>query len=157
MNVGLYAIVFREQRLYADMGLQVIYFVLSLYGWYEWLFGGAQRTPLRVSRLTPRLGLTLLVINVAAWITLATLLDRYTDAAIPWLDALLSTTSLCAQFLLTRKVVENWTVWIVLDLIYVPMFLSRGLYTTAVLYAVFLALAVLGLRDWQRSFAAQGT
>ena len=152
VNVGLYALVFRDQRLYADMGLQVVYFVLSLYGWYEWRFGGAQRTPLRVSRLTPRLGLSLAIVNAVAWVGLASWLDRSTDAALPWLDALLSTTSLCAQFLLTRKVLENWAVWIAVDLVYVPMFLSRGMHATAVLYAVFLALAILGWRSWKASW-----
>lgn len=156
VNVGLYTIVFREQRLYADMGLQVVYFVLSLYGWYEWLFGGAQRTPLRVTRLTRRLGLTLGLLNVVAWVALASWLERSTDAALPWLDALLSTTSLCAQFLMTRKVLENWIVWIVLDLVYVPMFLSRGMTTTAILYAVFLVLAVMGWRSWRRSWHSEG-
>lgn len=152
VNVGLYAIVFRDQRLYADMGLQVVYFVLSLYGWYEWRFGGAQRTPLPVTRLSARLGITLLALNLVAWVSLASWLDGSTDAALPWLDALLSTTSLCAQFLMTRKVLENWIVWIVLDLVYVPMFLSRGMVTTAALYAVFLVLAVLGWRSWRASW-----
>jgi nicotinamide mononucleotide transporter len=152
VNVGLYAVVFRDQRLYADMGLQVVYFLLSVYGWYEWLHGGAQRTPLRVTRLTPRLGIVLLVLNLVAWVILASWLDRSTDAALPWLDALLSTTSLCAQFLMTRKVLENWLVWIVLDLVYVPMFLSRGMVTTAVLYAIFLVLALLGWQSWRASW-----
>lgn len=152
VNVGLYTIVFREQRLYADMGLQVVYFALSLYGWYEWRFGGADRTPLSVTRLTRAWGWRLGVLNVVAWVALASALDRYTDASIPWLDALLSTTSLCAQFLMTRKVLENWTLWIVLDIVYVPTFLARGMVATAVLYAIFLVLAVMGWREWHRSY-----
>ncbi len=151
VNVALYTLVFREQRLYADMGLQVVYFVLSLYGWYEWLYGGAQRTALTVSRITQRSAFTLAAINLVGWVVLATWLSRHTDAAIPWLDALLSTSSLVAQYLLTRKVLENWLLWIALDIVYVPTFLARGMYPTAALYAVFLTLAFLGWRAWSRS------
>jgi len=91
VNVGLYAIVFYDARLYADMGLQVVYFALSAYGWYEWKFGGANRTELRVSRASPRLWAVLAVVNLAAWIALGSLLARHTNAALPWLDSLLST------------------------------------------------------------------
>jgi nicotinamide mononucleotide transporter len=151
VNVGLYSIVFYQSRLYADMGLQVVYLLLSVYGWYEWLFGGERRTRLRVSRASPRLLLTLLVLNIVTWIALASALHQFTDAALPWLDSLLTTTSLVAQFLMTRKILENWLIWIAVDIAYVPMFISRGLYPTAVLYAVFLVLAFMGYRDWRRS------
>lgn len=151
VNVGLYSIVFFQSRLYADMGLQVIYLALSVYGWYEWLYGGERHTQLRVTRATPRLLLTLLVLNIVTWIVLASALHRFTDAALPWLDSLLTTTSLVAQFMMTRKIFENWLIWIAVDIAYVPMFISRGLYPTAALYAVFLGLAVIGYRDWRRS------
>ena len=154
VNVGLYTIVFYEARLYADMGLQVVYFSLSLYGWYEWKFGGEHRTVLHVSRASARLWIGLAAVNLTAWAALGTFLARSTNAAIPWLDSLLTTTSLCAQLMMTRKVLENWAVWIVLDIVYVPTFISRGLYATAVLYAIFLVLAVLGWREWKRSLAA---
>ena len=155
VNVGLYTVVFYEARFYADMGLQVVYFGLSAYGWYKWKFGGANRTVLRVSRATPRVWVVLTVVNLVAWIALGSLLSR-TDATLPWLDSLLSTTSLCAQLLMTRKVLENWSIWIVLDLVYVPMFIARGLYATAALYAIFLVLAFLGWREWKRSLASGG-
>lgn len=154
VNVALYTVVFRGARLYADMGLQVIYFVLSAYGWYEWTYGGANRTVLRVSRATPRTWLVLAVVNLLAWVALGSFLSRSTNAALPWLDALLSTTSLCAQWLMTRKVLEHWALWIALDAVYVPMFISRGLYATAGLYTIFLVLAVLGWREWKHSLQA---
>ncbi|MCC6318049.1 MAG: nicotinamide mononucleotide transporter [Gemmatimonadaceae bacterium] len=155
VNVGLYAVVFFEARLYADMGLQVIYFVLSGYGWYQWKFGGARRTTLRVSRASARMWIALLAVNAIAWVALAAMLARHTNAVLPWLDSLLSTTSLCAQWLMTRKVLENWAIWIAVDLVYVPTFLSRGLYLTAALYAVFLVLAVVGWRTWKRGMTTE--
>jgi nicotinamide mononucleotide transporter len=152
VNVALYGVVFFQARLYADMGLQGVYLVLSIYGWYEWLYGGEHRTHLKVSRAAPRLLTILLVLNIVAWLTVATLLHRYTDAALPWLDSLLTTTSLAAQWMMTRKILENWLLWIAVDIVYVPMFISRHLYPTAALYAIFLALAVLGYRDWKHSW-----
>lgn len=153
VNVALYTIVFYQGRLYGQMGLQPIYLVLSVYGWYQWLHGGAQRTELRVTRASPRLLVTLGVLNLAAWMALAAILRR-TDAALPWLDALLTTTSLIAQWMMTRKILENWILWIAVDVVYVPTFISQGLYATAMLYAAFLVLALMGVVEWRRSITA---
>ena len=150
VNVALYTVVFYQGRLYGQMGLQPIYLALSVYGWYQWLHGGEQHTELRVSRASPRLLGALAALNLVLWLALAAVL-RQTDAALPWLDALLTTTSLVAQWMMTRKILENWLIWIAVDVVYVPMFVSQGLYATAVLYAAFLVLAVLGYVEWRRS------
>ncbi len=152
VNVGLYIVVFFDQRLYADMGLQVVYLLLSLYGWYAWLHGGENRSALLVSRATPRLLVVLTLINLAGWAVLSWLLQHFTNASLPWLDSLLATTSLVAQWMMTRKVLENWTLWILVDVVYVPMYVYKNLYATAALYVVFLVLAVLGHREWKRSW-----
>jgi nicotinamide mononucleotide transporter len=152
VNVALYTIVFYDGRLYGQMGLQTVYLVLSAYGWYQWLHGGEQKTELRVSRASPRLLANLAVLNIVSWVALAAIL-RQTDAALPWLDALLTTTSLIAQWMLTRKILENWLLWIAVDIVYVPMFISQHLYATALLYAAFLVLAVMGFVEWRRSIA----
>lgn len=154
VNVALYTVVFYNGRLYGQMGLQTVYLVLSIYGWYQWLHGGEQKTELRVSRASPRLLGILAGLNVVAWIALAALLRR-TDAALPWLDALLTTTSLIAQWMMTRKILENWILWIAVDIVYVPMFLSQRLYATSLLYAAFLVLAVMGFVEWRRSIVAR--
>ena len=150
VNVAIYTVVFFQGRLYGQMGLQPIYLALSVYGWYQWLHGGEQRTELHVSRASPRLLLGLLVLNGACWIALASVL-RQTDAALPRLDALLTTTSLVAQWMMTRKILENWVLWIAVDVVYVPMFISQRLYATAMLYGAFLVLAVMGFAGWRRS------
>jgi nicotinamide mononucleotide transporter len=154
VNVAMYAIVFYDGRLYGQMGLQTVYLALSVYGWYQWLHGSAEKSELRVSRASPRLLVTLAILNLLAWVTLAAILRR-TDAALPWLDALLTTTSLVAQWMMTRKILENWLLWIVVDIVYVPMFMSQHLYATALLYAAFLVLAVMGFVEWRRSFVAR--
>jgi len=153
VNVALYFVVFYEAKLYADMGLQVVYFVLSLYGWYEWLYGGENRTELHVSRAPPALGLRLMMIGIACAVVLGTLLARFTDAALPYIDSATTSTSLVAQWMMTRKILENWAVWVAVDVVYIAMFIFKRLYLTAGLYAVFLILAVMGYVRWKRSLA----
>lgn len=152
VNVALYFVVFKNERLYADMGLQVIYFVLSLYGWYEWLYGGENKTELKVSRATAAMAVRLAGITIVGVAVLGTLFSRYTDAALPYVDSATATVSLVAQWMMTRKVLENWAVWIAVDVVYVGMFVYKHLYPTAALYAGFLVLALMGHLQWLRSF-----
>jgi nicotinamide mononucleotide transporter len=151
VNVVLYSLVFYQAKLYADMGLQVVYAVLSVYGWYEWLHGGENRTVLHVTRTTPSLAALLTGIALLGAAVLGMILRQATDAALPFMDSFLASTSLVAQWMMTRKKLENWLVWIAVDVLYVGTFVFKGLYLTAVLYAVFLALAIQGWRDWRRS------
>ena len=153
VNVALSGIVFLEARLYADMVLQAVYVVLSVYGWYEWLRGGKDRGALEVSR-TPTLALTLsLGGGVLGVVAIGRLLALTTDAALPFWDATTTSFSLVAQFMLTRKWIESWAVWIAVDVIYVPMYFGKHLYGMAGLYVVFLALAALGLLEWKKTLA----
>ena len=153
VNVALYFVVFFEAKLYADMGLQVVYFGLSLYGWYEWLYGGANRTELHVSRTSRPLGVRLLIIGVVCAAVIGTLLARFTDAALPYVDSATTSTSLVAQWMMTRKILENWAVWMAVDVVYVGMFIYKHLYLTAGLYTVFFVLAAMGYVQWKRSLA----
>lgn len=154
VNVGLYAFVFHASRLYADMGLQVVYVIISFYGWYEWRYGGANRTELRVSRTSPRLAAVLLGTGVASTFLLGTLLHSTTNAALPFLDSATTSTSLVAQWMMTRKLFENWLVWVAVDVVYIGMFIYKSLYVTSALYFVFLALSVMGYRQWKATLSA---
>ena len=155
VNVGLYIIVFHRTGLYSDMGLQVVYLVLSIYGWYQWLYGGSNRTELTVSRARAREWLIATPIALVFWIALARYTATLPGVALPALDAGLATISLVAQWMMTRKIIENWILWIVADIVYVPMYVYKGLPVTAVLYAVFLVLAGIGLHSWWRSYRAR--
>jgi nicotinamide mononucleotide transporter len=154
VNVALYIVVFYEAKLYADMGLQAVYVAISAYGWYHWLHGGERRSQLAVSRTPRREALLLPLLVALGSALLGTFFARATDASLPYLDSALTCTSLAAQWMLTRKYLENWLVWIAVDVAYVPTFLYKSLYLTAGLYTVFLALAVLGYREWRRSLGA---
>jgi len=154
VNVLLYFAIFGDQRLYAQAGLQLFYAGIALYGWYHWRFGGAEHTPLRVSRTPSGWRLTLPLFVVTFAVALGWTLARFTDAALPWLDAALTAGSLCAQFMMSRKYLENWALWVALDVVYIGLWISRGLYLTAFLYAAFLLLAALGHVEWTRSLRA---
>lgn len=155
VNVLLYFGIFAEQRLYAQSGLQLFYAGIALYGWYHWLFGGAERSPLRVSRTPRREAVALAAAALLVALGLGFGLERWTDASVPWLDAALTAGALCAQFMMSRKYVENWSIWIALDVAYITLFVSRGLYLTAFLYAVFLMLSARGHVTWTRSLRAR--
>jgi nicotinamide mononucleotide transporter len=154
-NSAFFLVLFAETRLYGDAGLQVVYIALGFQGWYLWLRGGENRTELRVSRATPRLLLAVGAFMVACTALMYWVFVRTHDSA-PLLDALTTVLSLAAQYLLNRKALENWLFWMAADVIYVYLYSSRGLYLTAVLYAVFLFMCVAGLRVWLRALRSGG-
>jgi len=154
VSAALYVVVFFKSRLYADMGLQGVFIALQIYGWLAWARGDDDHEPLVVSRTPPRTRLALLAMFAAGTALLAHTLYRYTDASLPWVDSTQTVMSLIAQYLLSFKRIENWMLWIVVDVISIWMYQYKALYLTAVLYAVFLCLAVQGLRRWQRVLAA---
>lgn len=149
-NNVFFIILFLQTRLYGDAGLQVVYIALGFHGWYWWLHGGHRRTALAVAHASPGT-LRLLSAFVLLGAIGLTLTLRLVSGAAPALDALTTVLSLAAQYLLNRKLIENWYVWIVADLIYIYLYLSRGLHLTAVLYFVFLFLCVAGLVSWRRA------
>ncbi len=155
VNVGLYIVIFEKSGLYSDMGLQVVYLVLSIYGWYEWLHGGANKSRLDVSRASRRVWILSTGAGVAGWLVIWSITRRLHGVSIPSIDSALTATSLVAQWMMTRKILENWILWILADIVYVPMYIYKKLYVTSGLYAVFLILAIMGLVEWKRSLERQ--
>ena len=155
-NNVLFGVLFWQSRLYGDMSLQLVYFVLGVFGWALWLGGKRGEAALAVTRIS-----ALETWGCAAFLLLATpLMMRFlhlAGGAVPFWDALTTALSLAAQYLLSRKRLENWILWIAADLIYVPLYFHRGLGLTGVLYAVFLLLCLLGWRDWRRSLGVAQT
>lgn len=154
VSVVAFIVVFFRAKLYAAMGLQFVYVGLIGYGWYSWLYGGEGHLSLIVSRLPRRLVAFLAMAGAGASLALGFWLGRSTDEALPHLDGFTTSFSLVAQWMQARKYLENWVVWVVVDVVYVGMSLSQGLTLTAGLYLIYICLALLGLRDWRRSMAA---
>jgi len=151
VSVTLYAVVFFRAKLYADMGLQALYFGLAIYGWWAWRHGGRDHGELHVTLASTKMKLLLAAIGAVAGILLGQTLSRFTDASLPFMDSALTAFSIVGQWMQTRKLLEAWLVWLGVDVFYVGMFLYKGLYLTAGLYAVFLVLAVMGYSSWRRS------
>ena len=153
--VTLTGILMFQERLYAEVVLQSGYFVFNVYGWYEWLYGGENKMELKVSRTPRALLIGLLVLAAAVGLGAGAWLAANTDAAAPYLDSTLVAYSFVAQFLMTRKWIENWHIWITVDVAYVYLFLTRSLYWFVGLYAIFIVLATMGLIEWKRSYDAE--
>lgn len=153
-NVATFSVVFFRSHLFADAGLQLVYFVLGVIGWWMWVFGGENRTSLRVSRAPwSEIAVLSIVVGVAT-VAIWQLLQPYGGSASFW-DALTTSMSLGSQWLLNRKRLESWLGWIAVDAIYVPLYFVKGLYLTGVLYALFLLMAIIGYRTWRTSWLAR--
>ncbi|MCZ8523150.1 MULTISPECIES: nicotinamide riboside transporter PnuC [Paenibacillus] len=155
VNVVCFFFLFRDAKLYADMSLQLLYFVLSIQGWIVWMTGRGESGVRPTRRLTGRQagGVILLLAALSAgW---GHVLARYTDASIPYLDAFIASLSLLAQFLLSSKVLENWLLWITVDVLSVGMYAYKELYGVALLYVVFLGIAAGGWVQWNRAYRNQ--
>ena len=153
-NAVCFLVLFWQARLYGDMALQVLFIAICLLGWYRWLFGGVGHSRLRVTHISTRGAIVYAVVGVSATAVFTPYLRSVGDAS-PLLDALTTILSVEAQDLMTRKVLEHWWVWMAADIVYIYLYASRHLYLTSLLYVVFFAMCVVGLRDWLRDSAAQ--
>lgn len=146
--VSLYAVIFWDARLYAEAGLQIFFAVVNVYGWLLWARAGGAIERVPVCWLGwPARAAWVVFIGVAT-LALGTAMHRLTNAAMPYPDAAIAAASVAAQFLLSFRRIENWVLWIVIDIGAIGLYISRDLHLTAGLYAAFLVLSVLGLREW---------
>lgn len=172
INVSIYAYVFFTGRLFADMSLQFFFFALGVQGWYQWAQGGKRQrvapkaadeegfadyprelpdtNELKISRIKP----TDWAIVAACWVVGTAIyypIIKHFNGAQPFVDSTLTVASIIAQLLLNWKKLENWIIWIVVDIIYIPLYISRDLIATAVLYGLLLCLAISGLISWRNT------
>jgi len=152
----LYFLLFRHSRLYGQAALQLLFAAVALWGWWQWLRGrGSDGAALRVHRLAPRARALAIAATLAAWPLLGVLLARGTDSPVPYADALPTVASVTGQFLLGRKALENWAVWLAVNVYSVGLFAYRELWLTTLLYAIFALLSVAGWRAWRRLAGAR--
>lgn len=155
VSVGLYALVFAGARLYSDALLQIAFAVFLSYGWFNWHRQAQPDGRIIIAPLARRHLVRDLGLGTAFGIALGATMHTFTDAALPWLDAMLAGLSLVAQWWQARRHTAAWWLWIGVDVVYVGMYLVKSLNLTAGLYLVFVALAAMGLRAW--SMAADAT
>ena len=145
----LYFLLFWQSKLYGEAGLQIFFVMVALWGWWQWLRGTqADGSSLQVRRLGTRGRMAALAALVLAWPATALLLRATTDSDVPWWDAFPTAASVIGQWLLGRKYVENWPAWVVVNVVSVALFAYKGLWLTALLYAVFVAMSFIGWRAW---------
>lgn len=154
-NNIFFFVLFLEQKLWGDMTLQIMFAILGFLGWYMWLFGGRGHTKLQISRTPGYVVVILTIIGLGAT-TGGTYYFKSIEDSAPLLDALITAMSLIAQFMLTKKYIENWIVWIVMDIISIGLYIHKGLYLTAALYAIFIGMCFAGLKEWRETLAKQG-
>ena len=151
ISVLAYSILFYEYKLYGDAVLQLYFLATSVYGWYYWLKRKVEHAKPIVS-LTNKELLKVALAVIILTIIMGGILDRFTDSNVPYADGFCTSMSFIAQFLMTRKVLQNWILWIVVDIAYVPLYLYKDLALTTVLYIFFLVLATMGYLDWRRTY-----
>jgi nicotinamide mononucleotide transporter len=146
--VALYILVFYEERLYAEAGLQVFFFAAQGWGWWLWLRVGGEDNRVPVRWLDNPSRAVWLAVTAALSLNLGWVMHRFTDAVMPYADAGIAGASVAAQILLAFRRIENWLVWIVIDIASIALYLNRGLYPTAGLYGGFLVMSLFGLKEW---------
>ncbi len=146
--VALYIFVFYEEKLYAEAALQVFFILAQLWGWWLWLKVGGEddRVPVRWLDWLSR-GVWIMV-TIAFSVNLGWVLATFTDAARPYVDTGITGASVAAQILLAYRRIENWLIWIAIDVASIALYIDRGLYPTAGLYGGFLVLSLIGLKEW---------
>jgi nicotinamide mononucleotide transporter len=157
-SVALYVLIFLESRLYAESGLQVFFILANVWGWLVWrsALGDAEdEGRVAVRWLDWRSRIVWLTITAALSLNLGWLLHRYTNAAMPFADSAIAGASVAAQILLGYRRIENWVLWIAIDVAAVLLYIDRGLYPTAGLYGGMLVMSLFGLKEWVTVYRRQ--
>lgn len=151
---SVYIWVFFTSKFYADMGLQTYYVIISIYGWYWWLKGGEKKydkESLPVTGISMKLTTILAAVFIVLFALIYFILVSYTDSPLPLGDAFTTALSIVATWMLARKIIEHWILWVVADLVSMALYIYKGLYPTVVLFAVYTVMAVIGYNEWRKT------
>jgi nicotinamide mononucleotide transporter len=154
LAVVFYAIVFWNAELYSDFGLQFFFLGQSVVGWITWKNHLEDKSHTKVETLSFIERLFWLFTGAFGWLLVAFIMEYFTDASIPWIDSFVAVFSLIANWILAKRKIENWVIWIGVDLIYINLFIYKELYLSSGLYFILLILAIKGFRDWKKCLAA---
>jgi len=152
ISSALFIYIFFSTRFYADMALQIYYLFISMYGWYHWTHGIRESSSdkLPVKKVNVTTGIVLLMIFGMLWISIGMILKHLTDSDVPWGDAFTTAGSIIATWMLARKILEHWLVWIIVDLVAAGLYFSKGMYPTLILYLIYSIIAVVGYYQWRK-------
>lgn len=155
VTVSIYVYIFLQQKLYSDMILHVVYVVLNIYGWYSWKYGDAKHKELKPTMLSWGQRMIWIIIIVIGFLIWGYLMNRYTDADYAYVDAFTTVTSLVAQWFLAKKKIENWVLWMIVNVIAIGLYYVKGIVLTSGLYAIYLILAFMGFFSWKKNLSGE--
>lgn len=148
--IGINIFLYYQTGIYGDMSLEIVYFVLTFYGWYQWMWGGGNHDNLPITHLTPKLGLLLsFIAGTGSW-ACAILLIKFTHSQVPYWDAITTVLSLIAQWMICKKILETWVVWLVVDAMYVGLYFNKALPFHSALLVIYCGLAIVGWWRWRK-------
>jgi len=153
-STAIFLSVFWEVKLYMESGLQVYYLAMAIYGWYQWR-NNSEQNSLDISTWTTQRHLTVILITLCVSGLSGYALANYTDANFPYLDSLTTWGAIVTTYMVARKVLENWIYWFVLDALSIYLYIDRGLYFTALLFAAYLVIIIFGYLTWHRRYSQQ--
>jgi nicotinamide mononucleotide transporter len=156
ISSALFILIFFNSKFYADMGLQVYYLGVSIYGWIYWSRGAVdqnEKSTLPVSRIGRQPALVLSVTGIVIMLGIVYILKNFTDSDVPWGDGFTTAGSIVATWMLARKVLEHWLVWVVVDIVAAGLYFYKGLYPSFLLYLIITIIAVVGYFQWKRSLS----
>ena len=149
---ALYVVVFFQSKFYADMSLQFYYLGVSVFGWISWKAGKPEnRKELPVKRTTPLSGAIILIIALVLYFLYYFILSEYTDSPLPKADSFTTALSIVATWMLARKMIEHWWLWIIVDSVSAGLYFYKALYPTAILFVIYTIMAIIGYRQWKKS------
>ena len=157
----LYIWVFYKSGFYADMGLQVYYVVISIYGWYYWLKGAnnkrnvSEDTNAKVRKTPIGLAFKLILAALIIYGLLLFILIKFTDSTVPFMDSLTTALSIVATWMLAKKYIEHWLIWIFVDALSAGLYVYKNLWPTVLLFAVYTIMAVIGYKEWKKDISKQ--
>lgn len=153
----LYIVVFFKSALYASAGLQVYYVFISIYGWYFWLRGNntKSKSQIPVQNISHRLILKITITTLLIYISILFLLINFSDSDVPLLDSLTTSLSITATWMLARKYIEHWIIWIFIDIVSSGLYIYKNLWPTVVLYSVYTIMAIIGYAEWKKDLKAE--
>jgi nicotinamide mononucleotide transporter len=158
LSAILYAWVYAHSGFYAGMVLQGYYAIISIYGWFHWkahAMGPDAGSRLPVTRITRQMFWIIICLWLVLWLGIGSVLKEFTDSKIPFSDAFTASGGIVATWMIARKILEQWFFWIVIDCVSIVLYVWQGLYPTTILYVVYIIMAVLGYRQWRKTWIGQ--
>lgn len=157
ISVSLYIYICFTAKLYSETGLQVFYLAMAFYGWWQWTKKSTENKKISITTLDFKNHVLIILPGIGITLPFYLITKNYTDAALPFSDALVTAFSLIATFMVTKKILENWIYWIVIDSIAIYIYMNRGLQLTAILYLIYVIIAVVGFINWRKEFLQHKT